>query len=107
MKYEHDTERWLRSQASLYRACHNRGLAEKFVLCADDVKALRAHVAELESAQTRPSGVGHQLEELKEAMRPVARWWYCDKAELTARRNVICANDAAKLDALAALVGEE
>lgn len=50
--------------------------------------------------------LGAELAALKEAARPVAKWWRYDAAELTVRRNVICANDAAQLDTLAALVGE-
>ena len=49
-KYTHDTERWLRSQASLYRASHNREMAGTFTACADDVKALKEEVAALKVA---------------------------------------------------------
>ena len=49
-KYQHDTERWLRSQASLYRACHNRDLAGKFTACADEVKRLKVEIAALKVA---------------------------------------------------------
>jgi len=54
-KYTHDTERWLRSQASfyrvsLYRASHNRELAGTFTACADEVKRLREEVAALRVA---------------------------------------------------------
>ena len=40
-RFQHGTERWLRSQASLYRACHNRELAGKFTACANEVKLLK------------------------------------------------------------------
>ena len=43
-KYQHDTERLLRSQASLYRACHNVELAGMFERCAEDVKRLKMAV---------------------------------------------------------------
>lgn len=78
-KYKHDTERWLRSQASLYRACHNREVAEKFVLCADEVKRLKAELAEWQekasehadnsaSATTELIGLRGELAALKEAV---------------------------------------
>lgn len=49
-KYKHDSERWLRSQASIYRACHNRELTEKFTLCVDEVKALKGELVALKVA---------------------------------------------------------
>jgi len=49
-QYQFDAERWLRSQASLYRACHNRDLEGNFVKAADEIKGLKEEVAELMTA---------------------------------------------------------
>lgn len=48
--YAHDTERWLRSNAELYRARNNQQMARNFELCADDVKALRSELAAMKAA---------------------------------------------------------
>ncbi len=89
-KYEHDTERWLRSQASLYRACHNRDLAEKFTACADEVKALKEEVVAL-----------------KVAVRPVVEWWRIFKVEFPGHLGGVIDAQLDALAALAALVGED
>ena len=93
-KYQHDTERWLRSQASLYRASHNRELAGTFTACADEVKRLKAEIAAL-----------------KEAARPVVNDWSAERSHATDTSTgeevgyVIATFE--ELDALVALVGEE
>ena len=80
-KYEHDTERWLRSQASLYRACHNRELAGKFTASADEVKRLKEEIAALKGA------AGALISDVDEYFR--------------------CADIGESMDKLAALVGED
>jgi multidrug resistance efflux pump len=49
-KIEHDTERWLRSNAELYRRKGNQQMARNFELCAEDVKRLRSELAALKAA---------------------------------------------------------
>jgi len=50
LKYEHDTERWLRSQAKIYALRQNLGMAATFERCADDVKNTQAELAALKDA---------------------------------------------------------
>jgi len=50
LKYEHDTERWLRSQAKIYALRQNLGMAATFGRCADDVRRLREEIAALKDA---------------------------------------------------------
>jgi poly-gamma-glutamate capsule biosynthesis protein CapA/YwtB (metallophosphatase superfamily) len=50
LKYEHDSERWLRSQAKIYHTRGIIGLAHVFELCADDVKNTKAELAALKAA---------------------------------------------------------
>ena len=57
-RYEHDTERWLRSQSKIYALRNNLGMAATFERCADDVEGLRAELAAL-----------------KAAAGPVVKWW--------------------------------
>lgn len=52
-KYTHDTERWLRSNAELYRRKGNQQMARNFEMCAEDVDALRARVERLEELVQR------------------------------------------------------
>jgi hypothetical protein len=40
-RYEHDTERWLRSQAKIYALRQNLGMAATFERCAEEVKGMR------------------------------------------------------------------
>jgi hypothetical protein len=118
LKYEHDTERWLRSQAKIYALRQNLGMAATFERCADDVRRLKEENAALKYSNDGFANFYHDMEikhrslteelaALKAAAGPVAKWWYCDRRELIDRRNVICAVDAAKLDELARLCGEE
>ncbi len=80
-KYQHDTERWLRSQASLCRASHNRDLAGTFTACADEVKRLKGELVALKVAAETV------LSDIDEYFR--------------------CADIGESRDRLAALVGEE
>jgi hypothetical protein len=57
LKYEHDTERWLRSQAKIYALRQNLGMAATFERCADDVKALRTRLAEVEAQRDELKGL--------------------------------------------------
>ena len=80
-KYEFDTERFLRSQASLYRASHNRELAGTFTACADEVKRLKGELVALKVAAETV------LSDIDEYFR--------------------CADIGESRDKLAALVGED
>ena len=89
--YTHDTERWRRSNAELYRRKGNQQMARNFELCAEDVKRLRT-----ENEQLRRDDAA-----LKEAV-----------SHVVARAQTIMGVRAyavpnAQLDALAALVGKE
>lgn len=57
-KIQFDTERWLRSNAELYRRKGNLQMARNFEMCAEDVKALLARAERLEESLPDP----HKLE---------------------------------------------
>jgi len=119
LKYEHDTERWLRSQAKIYAMRNNLGMAATFERCADDVKSAKDELAALRLVRSE-----------NEAGRINEEWW----ANMVAHRERLKAELAAlkaaarllilttqpvlgedghlwitehAVDALAALVGEE
>jgi len=93
-KIEHDTERWLRSNAELYRRKGNQQMARNFELCAEDVKRLRSELAAL-----------------KAAARPVVNAWaLVSMGESDA--SLTCAGSGARIaqeqmDELARLCGED
>jgi len=60
LKYEHDTERWLRSQAKIYALRQNLGMAATFERCAEEVKVLRAELAALKAASVHIYNSGYQ-----------------------------------------------
>jgi len=60
LKYEHDTERWLRSQAKIYALRQNLGMAATFERCADDVRRLREEIAALKAASVHIYNSGYQ-----------------------------------------------
>lgn len=55
-RYEHDTERWLRSQSKIYALRKNLGMAATFERCAEEVAQLRARLAEVEAQR---DGLAH------------------------------------------------
>lgn len=110
--YTHNTERELRSQASLYRACHNRELAGNFTRWADDVKRLKMAVDLHEQGAVE---MREELAALKEAVRPVVeyyKWLAVTEEDAFEPGEIIIGSSfqgvtKEQLDALAALVGEE
>jgi hypothetical protein len=52
-KYQHDTERFLRSQSKIYALRGNLQMERNYELCADDVKRLKAELAALKDAASR------------------------------------------------------
>lgn len=48
-RIEHNTERWLRSNAELYRSKGNQQMSRNFELCADDFAALRIRAEQAEA----------------------------------------------------------
>ena len=52
-RIKHDTERWLRSNAELYRRKGNQQMARNFELCAEDFTALRLRAEQAEARCTR------------------------------------------------------
>ena len=91
--YTHDTERWLRSNAELYRRKGNQQMARNMTLCAEDVHMLKTALRAKDADYVA----------LKEAVRPVMDG--VRLAKLRRRDDVLY--PVSIFDALAALVGEE
>ena len=77
-KYEFDTERWLRTNAELYRRKGNQQMARNFEMCAEDVHmlktALRAKDADYVALRAR-------VAKLEEALGNIVEYWNKDENE--------------------------
>ena len=106
-KYQHDTERFLRSQAKIYALRGNLQMARNYELCADDVKKLRMAVdlgeqgaEEMRDEVARLKG---ELAALKGAVGNVVEMHRKGEGHVCTHYP----SGRRALDALAALAGEE
>ena len=67
-RIKHDTERWLRSNAELYRRKGNQQMARNFELCAEDFTALRLRAEQAEARCRR----------LEDALRGITNLYWQD-----------------------------
>ena len=49
-KYQHNSERWLRNNAEIYTRMGSPQIAQKMVLCADEVARMKEEVVALKGA---------------------------------------------------------
>lgn len=112
--YEFDAKRWCMSMSKIHHARSDFDTASTFRSVAEEIDTLRNAVAKLQAEAEILRGMGHEVEALREAARPVVdlveairisyptlKWggynWAVGTTKVT----------SAQMDALAALVGEE